>query len=220
VQWGRLKFRIHTEDEEAWGVHPQGDMNLIDHIWEHTSVNLNNRWNVADVENLDEMVRFPFLFMHSEGKPVLTEAGRKNLREYMLRGGFVFAEDCVVGRFNGNEANRHKSDFFFLKMVEEFPKILPEAKLEKLPHDHPIYHTVFHLKNGLPKMQGTEHGGWGLSLRGRLVAFLSPADNHCGWTNGDKWFGRENTIASLQFGTNLYIYAMTQSALGDSPLLQ
>ncbi len=219
VHWGRLKFTIHTDDKDAWGVHPQGDINLIDHIWEHTSVHLNNRWNVADVEKLDEMVRFPFIFMHSEGKPVLTDQGRKNIREYLLRGGFMYAEDCVIGRMNGSEANRSKSDLFFLKMVEEFPKILPEAKLEKLPVDHPLYHTVFHLNEGLPVMQGTPHGGWGLMLQGKMVAFLSPSDNHCGWTNGDQWFGRKKAIQSLQFGTNLYVYAMTQSALGDSAFI-
>ncbi len=218
ARWGRLKFNIHTDDTEAWGVHPQGDMNLIDHVWEHTSVNLNNQWNVADVESLEEMTQFPFIFMHSEGKPELTDRGRQNIREYLLRGGFIFAEDCVIGRMNGREANRNRSDLFFLRMIEEFPKILPEAKLEKLPLDHPLYHTVFHLRDGLPVMQGTAHGGWGLTINGRLVAFLSPSDNHCGWANGNVWFGRKKGRESLQFGTNLYVYAMTQSLLGPAAL--
>ena len=215
VHWGRLKFNIHTDDEEAWGVHPQGDLNLVEHIRGHTSVNLHARWNVADVEKLDEMVRFPFLFMHSEGRPVLTENARNNLREYLLRGGFLFAEDCVIGRHNGRASNRHRSDLFFLVMVEELPRLLPEATFERLPVDHPLYHTLFHLPDGLPVMQGTPHGGWGLTLNGRLLAFLSPSDNHCGWTNGSGWFGRTKEALSLQFGTNLYVYAMTQSALGD-----
>jgi len=60
-------------------------------------------------------------------------------------------------------------------------------------------------------MQGVRHGLHGLFLNGRMVALLSPSDIHCGWANGDAWFGHQKQVAALQMGINIYLYAM----LGD-----
>lgn len=59
-------------------------------------------------------------------------------------------------------------------------------------------------------MQGARHGPWGLTYNGRLISLLSPSDLHCGWTNGDRWFGQGQQIKAMQMGTNIYVYAMTQ----------
>jgi len=207
VPWGRLKFTAENGDQEDWHVHPQGDLNLIDAVRDETSVNLEKKWNVADVADLGSMTQYPFLFMHAELAPVLSDADRQNLREYLLRGGFLFAEDCVHGYgHHGNVDN----DFFFRAMVEELPKILPEAKLERLPSDHPVFHCLYHFDE-LPHMQGQRHGLHGLTYNGRVVALLSPSDLHCGWTDGDYWFGAGKTQQAMQMGTNIYLYAMTQS---------
>jgi hypothetical protein len=60
-------------------------------------------------------------------------------------------------------------------------------------------------------MQGNPHGLHGLILNGRVVALLSPSDIHCGWTNGDQWFGRGSTTRAMQMGANIYAFAMTQA---------
>jgi len=206
--WGRLKFIARDGDDEDWGVHPQGDINLVEHITDHSTVNLSKKWNVADIGSLDEMVQYPMLFMHAELPPELSDEHRKNMREYLLRGGFLYAEDCVRGM--GKAGWSGKNDFFFRKVIDELPRILPEAKLERLPLDHPIYHCFYHMPNGLPHMQGTEHGGYGLTLNGRLVSFISPSDNHCGWTA--RWWTLQKRTLAKQMGTNVYIYAMTQGA--------
>ncbi len=209
TQWARLKYPLDGRDQDDWGVHPHGDLNLIDHVRGNTSVDLHNRWNVADVADLPRMSQFPFLFMHADEQPALDNVARANLREYLMRGGFLFAEDCVIGRVN--HGNNNRNDFFFRRMIEELPKIVPEAKLEKLPNDHPIFHCFYDFKDGLPHMQGTPHGAHGLTLNGRLLALLSPSDLHCGWTNGDRWFSSGKKDQALKMGTNIYVYAMTQS---------
>jgi hypothetical protein len=205
--WARLKFRCRGGDEDDWNVHPNGDLNLIDAIRDQTSVNVEKLWNVADLTRIETMTPFPFLFMHSEMAPELDDAARANLREYLLRGGFLFAEDCV----NGKGRSDRTGDEFFRKMAEdELPGLLPGAKLERLPQDHPVFHCFHHLR-GLPHMQGRPHGLHGLTLDGRVVALLSPSDTHCGWTNGDRWFGRGKQQQAFMMGMNIYIHAMTQS---------
>jgi len=214
IPWGRLRFRGRDMnqgiDADDWGVHPNGDLNLIQHLDENTTVNIASKWNVADVAKLDELQHYPFLFMHAEVPPDFADAERANLREYLLRGGFLFAEDCVIG--NARMGRDYRNDFLFRRMAEyEFSKILPEAKLERLPYDHPVFHTVYDFRNGMPHMQGTPHGLHGLILNGRVVALLSPSDLHCGWTNGDNWFGPGQNRIALQMGANIYAYAMTRA---------
>ena len=210
LPWGRMRFRADGPDDDDWNVHTEGDLTLIDEINQQTSVNLAPELRVADVAKADELANFPFLFMHSELPPDLTGTEKSNLREYLLRGGFVFAEDCVNGKHR-TQGRRGYGDLFFLRMVEVFSNLVPGAKLERLPLDHPVFHTVHHFNNGLPHMQGVPHGLHGLTLNGRVLALLSPSDIHCGWTNGDEWFGRGTKLSSLKMGTNIYTYAMTQS---------
>jgi hypothetical protein len=208
VPWGRLKFIGEMGDDQDWHVHPHGDLNLIDTIRDQTSLNLEKKWNVADISNLDSMVQYPFLFMHAEIAPVLSANDRQNLAEYLRRGGFLFAEDCVNGY--GHHGSNPSNDYFFRGMATELTSLLPGAKLEPVPLDHPIFRSFYHIVVW-PHLQGYPHGPWGLTYNGRLVALLSPSDLHCGWTNGDVWFNPEKREAAMQMGTNIYMFAMTQT---------
>lgn len=209
--WARLRYRSLGGDTTNWGVHPQGDLNLIDNLHLNTTARLDRNWNVADVAKLDQLTAFPLLFMHGERPPELSDAECANLREYLLRGGFLLAEDCVIG--SQTMGNNNRNDHFFRRMAEtDFARILPEAKLQRLPHDHPVFHTVFDQPNGIPHMQGTPHGLHGLILDGRVVALLSPSDIHCGWVNGDRWFGPGKAREAFRMGANFYAFAMTQTA--------
>ncbi len=203
--WARLYFPARGGDTDDWNVHPNGDLNLIDVIRDDAGVNVSKHWNVADIGRLETMTPYPFLFMHAELGPELNAAQTANLGEYLRRGGFLFAEDCVVGKHR----NAGGGDEFFRHVAEvDFPRMLPEAKLVKLPFDHPVFHCFYHLNNGLPHMQGIPHGLHALTLNGKIVALLSPSDLHCAWTEGDVWFGRAKRIAAEQMGANIYLYAM------------
>jgi hypothetical protein len=208
VPWSRLKFVGENSDHDDWHVHPQGDLNLLDSLRGQTSVNVIKKWNVADISNLDSMTQYPFLFMHGEVAPVLDDTAKNNLREYLQRGGFLFAEDCVNGY--GHHGSNLQNDYFFRSVVDQLPGLLPGSKLEKLPFDHPVFHCFHHFDNGMPHMQGTEHGLHGVTLDGRVVALISPSDLHCGWVDGDKWFGAGKSDQAFQMGINIYLYAMTQ----------
>jgi hypothetical protein len=204
--WARLRYPSPGREVDDWGAEPAGDLNLLRAIREQTSANVTEEWFVADVASLDSMIQFPFLFMHGNYAPMLSDSHRANLREYLLRGGFLFAEDCINDRSRGDD--------FFRRMAEvDFPKMFPETKLERLPFDHPVFHCFHNFKAGLPHMQGVPHGLHGLTINGRLLALLSPSDIHCGWANGDKWFGHGKQVQAFQMGINIYLYAMMQAGV-------
>jgi hypothetical protein len=217
LPWARLKFPCRDGDLDDWNVHPNGDLNLIDEIRAKTSLNVEKRWNVAESERLETMTPYPFIFMHAEMAPALGAKDVANLREYLLRGGFLFAEDCVNGK---GRSDKSKDEFFRRMRDVEFPRILPEATLEKLPNDHPVFHCLYRFNNGLPVMPGRKDLGLhGLKLNGRIVALLSATDLHCGWTNGAQWYGHEKHVESIQMGINIYLFAMCEGGVVNSAAL-
>lgn len=200
--WARLKFGIKdTSWHVDWRAHPGGDMRLVRAINLATTGNLQERWNVVDVENLDELIRLPFIFVHAQVEPDFSEQGRKNLAEYLERGGFLLVDDCVK--------REHEPDVFFQAMKNMLPELLPGSRWEPLGPDHPVFHCFYDFPAGQPHVQGKNHGAFGLIHRGRMVAYLTASDLHCGWVSAG-WFDAKLEEDSLKMGVNIYVYAMTQ----------
>lgn len=198
--WARLIYAVEPEDD--WKIDPSGDLSLMTFIRQNTAIVIPSYWFSADAEKMTELASFPFIFMHGQRPPRLTPAARNNLREYLLRGGFLFAEDCVHPGATGPA--------FFDTMRDELRRIVPEATFTVLPKDHPVFHSVFDMPNGLPELQAKKAELWALQLNGRVLALLSATDLHCAWTYGDAFGGTGTQKLALQMGTNIYVFAMTQ----------
>lgn len=200
--WARLKFKIKDPAWHVdWKAHPGGDIRLIRAINLATTANLEERWNVVDVENLAELIRLPFIFVHAQVEPDFSERGRKNLAEYLERGGFLLVDDCVK--------TEHEPDVFFQSMKALLPELLPGSRWEPLGPDHPVFHCHYDLPAGQPHLQGRNNGAFGLIHRKRMVAYLTASDLHCGWVAAG-WFDDAKEQEALQMGVNIYVYAMTQ----------
>jgi len=74
----------------------------------------------------------------------------------VIRGGFVWFDDCVLNDISGGR------DLFFQSCRKNFEeKVFPGKKMELLLLDHEIFHNHFDMPKGLPYCQGpmTEPGG-------------------------------------------------------------
>ena len=191
-------------------MHPNGDLNLIDSIREQKlHANVEKRWNVAEIAKLDTMVPFPFLFMHSEMGPELDDTARANLREYLLRGGFLFAEDCVNGKGRSDHSGTTN---FFRRMAEvDLPKITPgrQARTPAVPDRPHLPLLLSFQRRPSPTCKASSTActaspsmaaWWRCSPRRTFIAAVA---------NGATWFGREQQIKAFQMGVNIYLYAMT-----------
>ena len=203
--WARLKFKLLKQAPDRWDTHPWGDEFFLGMLHKYTSLNVDREWHVASLDNLDEMVQYPFLFMTSEQQFEFTDRQRKNFKEYLDRGGFIYADDCVIDR---------TGDFFFQDFRKKIEDLFGE-KMVRLPDDHDIYKCCYKLK-GLPFLQGKNHGGWALFRNGRMSVFLTPTDIHCGWcslklqlSGEEGWFPKKNGYDSVKMGTNILVYALT-----------
>ncbi|MFH1824642.1 MAG: DUF4159 domain-containing protein [Candidatus Firestonebacteria bacterium] len=206
-QWVRVKF-LGTGigvggNQDKWDSDLDEDLMFLKELEKASTVKPEMKVNFATLEKLDEITKFPILFMHAETEVKFTDIEIKNMKEYCLRGGFIWADDCVLANTRG--------DFFFQffkKTVET--QIFPGRKMEILQNDHEIFCCHFDMPKGLPYCQGSPNGAWGLhDDKGRLMILAMSTDLHCGWNNIDKYFGEKKTKESYQMSINIVIYALT-----------
>jgi hypothetical protein len=117
-----------------------------------------------------------------------------------VRGGFVYADDCV---YHG------KGDRFFRDYVKMINRLFPDNEMKRVPKDHEINHCYFDFPDGAPFLQGKNHGAYGLFDKdtGRIMTYVTPGDLHCGWVC--RWFPRRKNEAALKMGINIIIYYLT-----------
>lgn len=205
--WARVKFLTTDRVKDKWNIYPEADVYLLKTLKTSTGLNIDTTWYVAPLDDLDEMCKYPFLFMTTEGRFQFTATHQTNLVEYLKRGGFIFVDDCV---YKGG-----KEDGFFTDFRDKI-EFLFDRKMVKLPNGHEIYHSFYDLPEGLPYLQGVRHGGHALFIDGRMAIFLSAADIHCGWkseqvmaSGWSGWFPKDLSEDSIKMGVNILMYVMS-----------
>ena len=157
---------------------------------------------IVRLGEFDDMVRNPFVLMTAGGSFALPADEEKNLREFLERGGFIFADDCMGIGPGGPDA-------FFRCYRALIDKLYPDNPMRKIPYDHEIFHIYFDFENGCPFMQGVNHGAYGLFEpgTGRITTLLSPGDLHCGWCC--QYWPVEKNMAAIKMGINIVQYYLT-----------
>jgi hypothetical protein len=192
----RMMFHVKDETGDWWNVYPVADVRLRKRLTELTNINASQDPVVIQLSDLDKMCRYPFIFATSEGYFDIPKDEQKNLKEYLLRGGFIHADDCVHHSAKGKttpsdlvngvfkprqRGDKIDGDRFFSDHLKNLQELLPEHSVVKLPNDHELYHCYFDFPDGCPHLQGVNHGGWGLIEKGtgRIMSLATPGDLHC-----------------------------------------
>ena len=146
-----------------------------------------------------EIYRYPFAVMTGEGQFTLPENQRVNLRNYLLRGGFMVASaGCSSSTWNAS-------------FRAEIKRIFPKRKLKKLPLGHPIYHTVYDIKKLNTKRRGVNALLEGLEIEGKIVMIYSPEGLNDTRNTGPGCCccGGNEIYNAKQVNANLLAYALT-----------
>ncbi|MHC4423846.1 MAG: DUF4159 domain-containing protein [Planctomycetota bacterium] len=230
----RVKYIHQKKEVDRWDVRPGGDANLLEEFssvirCKVKPVRDTNDWKpqyaeqdqlnaVVTFEESEEVRKYPFLFITGENHYEFTAKEKVNLKEYIMRGGFLYMDDCVVG--NGG-------DFFYKSSFKLLEEVFGNGAVKRVPHEHEIFHNVYDLGDtglpyleyvkkrrrkgkGLPYMHGQNHGARGIFAGNRLAIFLTSTDIHCGWcdSHGFTW-GKENYKKAIQMGINIIMYAIS-----------
>jgi hypothetical protein len=160
----RIQFRGNPYgDGSGWSVdYPRADINLSIRLSELTKTRVSfaqpGEPNSLVMRLSDEALFYcPFVMMTEVGAIYFDEREAESLRNYLLKGGFLWADD-----FWGEYAWRAWSS--------EFAKVLPPAQYpaRDLPLDHPIFRSMFVVPK-VPQIPSINHwagSGGGTSERG------------------------------------------------------
>ena len=160
----------------------------------------------------EELFDYPWLYVVEVGFWKLSTEEVENLREYLLRGGFLMVDD-----FHGS--------YQWAGFIAFMSHIFPNRAIVDIPADHESMHVLYDLdkRQQIPGVralwQGQTHEGDGVTPHWRGIydnhGRLMVAINH-NMDIGDAWehadspgYPEPMTALAYRFGINYVIYAMT-----------
>lgn len=178
-----------------WYANPTALPNLIKFCNQNINTTIKNKVETV-APGTNDIFQYPFVHMTGHGNVYFSVEEAKNLRTYLLGGGFLHIDD----NYGMNKFIR-----------TELKKIFPDKELQELPASHPIFNSAFPFPNGLPKIH--EHDGLapqalGLYGKDRLILlFTFESDLGDGWedpaVHNDP---PEVRLKALQMGANIIKY--------------
>jgi len=152
-----------------------------------------------------ELFRYPVAYLSEPGYWRMNQAEADNLRNYLLKGGFLILDD--------------NSPPDWANTVRQLKLLLPAQRLVKLDASHPIFDSFFHLEEENIRMPHPQ--GWGMASYwgihenddpdSRLMVIVN-RDNDIGdymeWSDQD-FIPIELSNEAYKLGVNYVIYALT-----------
>lgn len=163
-----------------------------------------------------QLLDYPWLFAQQVGRWHLSDQEADALREYLLRGGFLVADD-----FHGPAQ--------YEVFLESMRRVFPDREIVDLPANDQILHVTYDISERT-QIPGKRHlyrlpgGGIGVDPEGSPPTWKGIFDDHghlmvvmnFNMDMGDSWqhaddpdYPQEMTALGYRFGINYIMYAMT-----------
>ena len=191
--------RIHYSGGGDWYSDPSSLPNLLKFLGENTQISIEDE-EVRLRPTDQNFFNYPYLYLTGHGNIRFSEEEITRVRETLLRGAFLHADDNY-----GMDAS----------FREEIKRVFPNKDFVELPFDHPVFHVFYDFQNGLPKVH--EHDGnppqaLGVFDDDRLmILYTFECDLGDGWEDPEVHNDPEEIrLKALQMGVNIIYYAMTQ----------
>lgn len=192
----------------AWRTRDAGLSMLLNIFHEQTKTPVRFQLDEMALDS-PRLFETPFLYLTGHGDFVLSETERAGLRQYLQRGGILFAEACC---------GRDEFDHAFRR---ELKAALPTAEFSGLPATHPIYQYPNRIDGVQPRQALAARlnvaGGkiaprlQGVSVDGHLAVIYSPDGLACGWELAECPYCKGLMPQdAMQLGVNIISYALMQ----------
>lgn len=179
-----------------WYSNPTALKNLIQFCNKNIDTTLEPQPQVVHPED-PALFSYPFVHMTGHGNVVFSDEAIKNLKIYLMGGGFL-----------------HIDDNYGMKpyVLTQIQKLFPEKELKEISSDHPLFSMHFKFPNGLPKIH--EHDGLppkalGLFHKNKVILlFTTESDLGDGWEDSVVHNDPEEVrLKALKMGANIIKYA-------------
>ena len=196
--------------------YPKGDRKLIEMVRRFTRTNVRGVEQPVNLEDQGDAFFYPFMVVGLAQAWQLTDELAAELREYLLRGGFLFC-DSFFGTRN------------WLIFEQSLKRVFPDRPIIDLTAEEAVFHSVF----DLPEMIDTQIPNAGAVLRGGfgfmgadgavphwrgifddedrlmvLIAHNNDVADAWQWADDPRYPADKANLA-LRFGANVVIHAMT-----------
>jgi hypothetical protein len=196
--------------------YPRGDRKLVEMIRRFTRTEVRGVEQPVNLEDGDDVFYWPFMVVGLASAWQLTDEMAANLREYLLRGGFVFCDSFFGTRD-------------WIVFQESLSRVFPDRPIVDLTADEPVFHAVFELPEmihtQIPNANSWFRGGPGylgadgavphwrgvFDDDGRLMILIAHNNDVADawqWADDPRYPADKANLA-LRFGTNVVMYAMT-----------
>ena len=143
-RYGRLDWR---EGGTSWTQdYPRADRHFAMALRRLTRIDVRSVEQPSSPDDLDDFFNWPWMVAGEMGDWKLTDAQVKTLREYLLRGGFIYMDD-----FWGPEE--------YARFAESMTRVFPDRPVVEIGNEDSIFHAVYDLDDRYQVL-----GQW--SLRG------------------------------------------------------
>lgn len=160
-----------------------------------SAISTSRRFHAVKLSS-DELFSFPLVIMTGEGSFQLFDGERKNLRQFVEHGGFLLASAGCSSQ-DWDRAFRR-----------EMAKSFPEHPLQTIGMDHPIFHTVYEIRE-LQAKHGKARPLEGITIDGRLgVLYSQDGLNDTKHAHGCCCCGGNEITNAIQINVNILAYAL------------
>jgi len=198
---GRGRYR-----SAAYTDYPDAEIHLLQGLTRLTRIETAADGVIVNLNN-DDLMDYPWLYAVEVGYWYLNDLEAAQLREYLLRGGFLMVDD-----FWGS----YEWATFFDSMV----RVFPDRAIVEIPDDDPLLHVLYDLDQRIqiPGRSLTwEQDGDTPHWRGiyddedrLMVAINWNMDMGDAWEHADDaWYPEPMTALAYRFAINYVIYSMT-----------
>lgn len=211
----RLRYRS-TRDRaryQSWGIDANtSERHFITGLRRLTRIHGRSIENIVDIDS-DDLFDSPWVYIVSGGDWVLNESQAARLREYFDRGGFLVVDDL-------------HGDSEWDQFMEGMCQLYPDARVEDLDNEHPVFHTVYDLTERLqvPGYQIVERGSMWERNNGitpywrvisdekgriRVAAFLNQDLGDAWEFSNDPEYPEQFASMAYRMGVNYVVYSLT-----------
>lgn len=200
----------------SWAVdYPRGDRTLAELLRRFTMADVRSVEQPVNLEDRDDVHYWPFLMAGLAGYWQLSDQHVAELREYLLRGGFVFFDSFFDSRS-------------WIGFEEGLRRVFPDRPTIDLTDDHPVFNIVYDLpemtKAQIPNMNALMGRGVGFLGDGAVPRWRGVEDDHgrlmvlIAFNNdvADSWqwaddprYPAESANLGLRIGVNIAVYTLT-----------
>ena len=182
-----------------WYSNPTALKNLINFCNTNIDTAMNPKSATVKPDS-PELFNYPYVYLTGHGNVFFTDDDVKNIRSYLLSGGFLHVDD------------NYGLDQYFRKAIK---KVFPDKELEPLPANHPIFSQVYDFQQGLPKIHvhdGKQPQLFALTHDDRVILVYSyESDLGNGWEDPEVHNDPEDVRQkALKMGANIIKYAFTR----------